>query len=411
MSKPLYWIISGLSLVLLFYFSMDGGLWSIDSRDYENSAVEQDEDSLDYREKMYFSMRGMEVVTYDKVDGDWESETSDPIPYTFLTSLEIIEENDPNVSDMAKVMAWMFFYASIAQLFACISFFCSCYHHLKIQMEYDSLRLLANFSLAIVLILPLASGVYFFISFPNAVEADGSFFSNLDEDSNSFFGSVIGEGNFVTSWRPAAFYFVYIFLIPAIAVVNLIGYTPENLESYYSGSSGSEFGESFMEIPDHDDDSHVSFREAVGYGASTITYWIGYIFVVSLIGVIFSLSSVWLITKNTVTSWVLVSVFGFFYFILTFALVLAISYKYLSDIRLRGNQSLVSVFSSNTNYSKKASPLMPLAKPATLFFDKKEDDEVKVSCPECSHEIAVKSTGKKQQLKCPECGLEGEITV
>ena len=109
MSKPLYWIISGLSLVLLFYFSMDGGLWSIDSRDYENSAVEQDEDSLDYREKMYFSMRGMEVVTYDKVDGDWESETSDPFPYTFLTSLEIIEENDPNVSDMAKVMAWMFF--------------------------------------------------------------------------------------------------------------------------------------------------------------------------------------------------------------------------------------------------------------------------------------------------------------
>ena len=230
MSKPLYWIISGLSLVLLFYFSMDGGLWSIDSRDYENNAVEQDEDSLDYREKMYFSMRGMEIVTYDKVDGDWESETSDPLPYTFLTSLEIIEENDPNVSDMAKVMAWMFFYASIAQLFACVSFFCSCYHHLKIQMEYDSLRLLANFSLAIVLILPLASGVYFFISFPNAVEADGSFFSNLDEDSNSFFGSVIGDGNFVTSWRPAAFYFVYIFLIPAIAVVNLIGYTPENLE-------------------------------------------------------------------------------------------------------------------------------------------------------------------------------------
>ena len=411
MNKPLFWLGSALLLVLLFYFSMDGGLWHLDSSDYDNSG-DQNEDSLDARQTDYFTMRGLEIVTYERIDGNWESERSDPIPYSFLTVLEIISDNDPSVSDTAKVMAWMFFYASIAQFFACISFLCSCYHHLRVQMDYNAFRQIANVSLIIVFLLPLLSGIYFFVAFPNAVENDTNFFSGVNEDSESFFGSITNSDyNTVFTWRPAIFYFVYTFFIPAIAVGNLIGYTPENVESYYSDATGSEFGENFMELPDHDDESHVSFREAVGYGASTITYWIGYIFVVALIGTLFSIISVWLMSKNTVTSWILVSVFGFFYFILSFALVLAISYKYLSDIRLRGNQSLVNKFSGNAKSLKKASPLRPLAKPATLVFDKKEKNNVDVSCPECSYIISVKSTGKEQELKCPECGLKGEITV
>ena len=139
MNKPLFWLGSGLLLVLLFYFSMDGGLWHLDSSDYDNSG-DQNEGSLDARQTDYFTMRGLEIVTYERIDGNWESERSDPIPYSFLTVLEIISDNDPSVSDTAKVMAWMFFYASIAQFFACISFLCSCYHHLRVQMDYNAFR-------------------------------------------------------------------------------------------------------------------------------------------------------------------------------------------------------------------------------------------------------------------------------
>ena len=342
--KPLFWFVSSFFLVLLFYFSIDGGLWSIDDRDYD------DRNNLVDRDGYYYSMRGVEYVTYAKSDDDWESKKSDLMPYTYLSSLEVISGDSPN--DVSWVMAWMFLFASTAQLFACIAFFCSGYHHLRIQWAYEKFKLLAKFSFMMVFILPLISGIIFFFAFPMAMEADSNFFSNKDENSSCivletcFIGSADLIENDVISWRPAIFYFVYTFFIPAIALVNYFGYKSKNLESHYSGTRGSDFGENFMELPNHDDEAHVSFRESVGYGVSTIAYWIGYIFVIGLIGVILSIISVWLISKNTVTSWVLVSVFNFLYIILVFALFLAISYKYLSDIRLRGNQSLVNQFSN-----------------------------------------------------------------
>ena len=37
MTKPLYWAITSLVIILLFYFVMDGGLWTFDVKSYEES--------------------------------------------------------------------------------------------------------------------------------------------------------------------------------------------------------------------------------------------------------------------------------------------------------------------------------------------------------------------------------------
>ena len=138
--KPLFWFVSSFFLVLLFYFSIDGGMWSIDYSEYDDGF----DNALTDREGSYFSMRGVEYVIYTKSDDDWEREKLDPIPYTVFSSLEVISGDSP--SDVSWVMAWMFLFASTAQLFACIAFFCSGYHHLRVQREYEIFRLLAKFS-------------------------------------------------------------------------------------------------------------------------------------------------------------------------------------------------------------------------------------------------------------------------
>jgi len=425
MTKPMHWAFLSFIMIILFYFVIDGGFWLQESKQYANNEDLESKENMVDRDQTYYGISEVHVIDYYKENSnsnEWKKEENN-LSYSFYSSLQIVTERDDYpVDDVTLVMAWMFIFASISQFFICISFFCSLYHHFKVQMEYYLVTIISNISLGTAVFLPIVSGLYFFYTFPRAIQEESDFFSvttagtyvyNSELVANiSFFGSSTVNETVYFSWRPAIYWFIYTFLLPILAVVTLIYNNSENVDSYYSDESGFEIGDSFMELPDHDDESHVSFREAVGYGVSTITYWIGYLFVVSLIGILFAFSSFWLMSKNTVTSYMLVSTFGFFYFILSFALILAISYKYLSDIRLRGNQSLVnSGFSSTSSSQRRASPLQPVPKTAKVFFDKKQSDIVVVSCPECSEEIEVSSTGKLQTLKCSECGTEGEITV
>ena len=104
---------------------------------------------------------------------------------------------------------------------------------------------------------------------------------------------------------------------------------------------------------------------------------------------------------------------------ITFALIPAITTsEYLRLKRIEESNALVEY-----KHSKKQKPPRQMIAetltvpavpepetPAPPAFKRKEPKVKTISCPDCGEHIYVKMTGKHQDIKCPKCGTEGEVT-
>lgn len=119
-----------------------------------------------------------------------------------------------------------------------------------------------------------------------------------------------------------------------------------------------------IDMPDHEDGRHVPFPEAMGYGVSTILNWMAYILVIAILNVI-----IWFIITLLLAgayaaeselgmwgSFLLAFVAAFTMFVLTFALVVAIGYKFWSDVGMKAASAID--FGTPTGRGKKAYSLV-----------------------------------------------------
>jgi hypothetical protein len=119
-----------------------------------------------------------------------------------------------------------------------------------------------------------------------------------------------------------------------------------------------------IDMPDHEDGKHVPFPEAMGYGVSTILNWMAYILVIAILNVI-----IWFIITLLLAgayaaeselgmwgSFLLAFVAAFTMFVLTFALVVAIGYKFWSDVGMKAASAID--FGTPTGRGKKAYSLV-----------------------------------------------------
>ena len=119
-----------------------------------------------------------------------------------------------------------------------------------------------------------------------------------------------------------------------------------------------------IDMPDHEDGKHVPFPEAMGYGVSTILNWMAYILVIVILNVI-----IWFIITLLLAgayaaeselgmwgSFLLAFVAAFTMFVLTFALVVAIGYKFWSDVGMKAASAID--FGTPTGRGKKAYSLV-----------------------------------------------------
>jgi len=98
-----------------------------------------------------------------------------------------------------------------------------------------------------------------------------------------------------------------------------------------------------IEMPDHNDGNHVPFSEAMGYGVSTLLNWIAYILAITIVNIIMSVFVLWVTTEAAVNgseggmfvSLILMFIAGFIMFVLTAALLIAIGYKFWSDVGMK----------------------------------------------------------------------------
>ena len=103
-----------------------------------------------------------------------------------------------------------------------------------------------------------------------------------------------------------------------------------------------------IDMPDHDDGKHVPFPEAMGYGVSTILNWIIYILVIVVLNVVMWFVITLLLAGayasesevGMYVSFLLVFVAAFTMFVLTFALVVAIGYKFWSDVGMKAASAI-----------------------------------------------------------------------
>ena len=103
-----------------------------------------------------------------------------------------------------------------------------------------------------------------------------------------------------------------------------------------------------IDLPDHEDGQHVPFPEAMGYGISTILNWIAYILVITILNVIMLFVITLFLAgayaaESEMGMWVsflLVFLAGFTMFVLTFALVVAIGYKFWSDVGMKAASAI-----------------------------------------------------------------------
>ena len=103
-----------------------------------------------------------------------------------------------------------------------------------------------------------------------------------------------------------------------------------------------------IDLPDHEDGQHVPFPEAMGYGVSTILNWIAYILVIAILNVVMWFVITLLLAGayaaeselGMYVSFLLVFLAAFTMFVLTFALVVAICYKFWSDVGLKAASAI-----------------------------------------------------------------------
>ena len=119
-----------------------------------------------------------------------------------------------------------------------------------------------------------------------------------------------------------------------------------------------------IDLPDHEDGQHVPFPEAMGYGVSTILNWIVYILVIVVLNVVMWFVITLLLAGayasesevGMYVSFLLVFVAAFTMFVLTFALVVAIGYKFWSDVGMKAASAID--FGTPTGRGKKAYSLV-----------------------------------------------------
>ena len=98
-----------------------------------------------------------------------------------------------------------------------------------------------------------------------------------------------------------------------------------------------------IEMPDHDDGNHVPFSEAMGYGVSTLLNWIAYILAITIVNIVMFAFVMWLSTEAMVSeneagmflSLIVTFVASFIMFVLTAALLIAMGYKFWSDVGMK----------------------------------------------------------------------------
>jgi hypothetical protein len=239
------------------------------------------------------------------------------------------------------------------------------------------------------ILLATATGIYFFIEWPSAYEEDTKFF-----EDNGFENSTWGEGRFDYSvqyssysferctqertitnsnyyylnngepntsnncddevvnfnqqryidyeWKLTWNWFLITLLIPILGIICLVLIFSLDVDGYYSSTSTIDTIDEFMTIPDHDDGYHVNFAEALGYGFSVLANWISYIVAIAAINTVFFVIITWVLLRGTFSSFVIAGILGFVGFLLNAALLMAVLYKYQSDINMKISESLVN---------------------------------------------------------------------
>ena len=98
-----------------------------------------------------------------------------------------------------------------------------------------------------------------------------------------------------------------------------------------------------IEMPDHNDGNHVPFSEAMGYGVSTLLNWIAYILAITILNFVMGVIVFGIAAGSAESgslggmyiSFFLMFVAGFIMFVLTAALLIAIGYKFWSDVGMK----------------------------------------------------------------------------
>ena len=239
------------------------------------------------------------------------------------------------------------------------------------------------------ILLATATGIYFFIEWPNAYDEDTKFF-----EDNGFENSTWGNGRYDYSvqydsylfvrctqeksttnsnyyylndgepntstdctsegvnfnqqryieyeWKLTWNWFLITLLIPILGIICLLLIFSLDVDGYYSSTSTIDTIDEFMTIPDHDDGYHVNFAEALGYGFSVLANWISYIVAIAVINALFFVIITWVLLQGTFSSFVIAGILGFIGFLLNAALLMAVLYKYQSDINMKTSESLVN---------------------------------------------------------------------
>jgi len=143
-------------------------------------------------------------------------------------------------------------------------------------------------------------------------------------------------------WKLTWNWFLITLLIPILGIICLLLIFSLDVDGYYSSTSTIDTLDEFMTIPDHDDGYHVNFAEALGYGFSVLANWISYIVAIAVINAVFFVIITWVLLRGTFSSFVIAGILGFVGFLLNAALLMAVLYKYQSDINMKVSESLVN---------------------------------------------------------------------
>ena len=295
-------------------------------------------------------------------------------------------------ASMAKTAADIHFLINLAQLMFTIAMFMLLCLYFKIKIQFINPEFFKTGALlfcVLSILLAVATGIIFFNNWPGAYEEDTKLFGENDlkesiwgsgryEETrihskytfdrctqertvtdSSYYYLNGGQPNTDTNcnvetvifyedvyieyeWKLTWNWFLITFLIPLLGLGCLFLTYDLDVDGYYSSTSSIDSIDEFMTIPDHDDGYHVSFAEALGYGFSVLANWISYIVAIAAINIVFFLIITWVLLRGTYSSFVIAAVLGFVGFLLNAALLMAVLYKYQSDVNMKTSESIVN---------------------------------------------------------------------
>lgn len=281
---------------------------------------------------------------------------------------------------------------NLSQLFFTITMFMLLCLYFKIKIQFFDPEIFRTAALmfgVISILLAVGAGIYFLNGWPSAYEDDTKKFeqNNLEKSiwsdgrydysvsysqysfdrctvertvTNSDY-DYLNNGNPYTNsdceqeivnfnqeryieykWGLTSNWLLLTLLIPLLGLLCLFLVFNLDVVGYYSSSTSIDSMDEFMMIPDHNDGYHVNFAEALGYGFSVLTNWISYIVAIAAINIAFFFIITWVLLRGTFSSFVIAGVLGFVGFLLNTALLMAVLYKYQSDVGMKASESLVN---------------------------------------------------------------------